>query len=228
MSKKPSIKISVGTKSGPNSSIWNIIGSKKSNDLYLYVRELMWNRKISLHASGKRIYAFLNNEHADNARERSGFPHPTRKISEWDQPKYEVTSGSDLIHELSIYVPTSDLTTRSHEDFNDVFWITPKPDAEFTVINIYMPSICSGMVIEENLGEYSNCLRVGKGLISYSYGGMSDEVRSRISEIKEDLRQRIKNDFSIHGTDPSWRVLSEPVQVNGGEHRVIYDLSLTL
>ena len=57
---------------------------------------------------------------------------------------------------------------------------------------------------------------------------MSDEVRSRISEIKEDLRQRIKNDFSIHGTDPSWRVLSEPVQVNGGEHRVIYDLSLTL
>lgn len=228
MSKKSSIKISVGRKSGQNSSIWNIVGSKKSNDLYLYVRGLMGERKISLHASGKRIYAFLNDELADNARKSSGFRNPTRRIIEWDQPKDEVISGSGLIHELSIYVPTSDLTTRSHEDFNDFCCITPKPDAEFTVINIYMPSICSRKVIEENLGEYSNCIRVGQGLISCSYGGMSDEVRSQISEIKEDLRQRIENDFRIDGTDPDWRVLSEPVQVYGGEHRVIYDLSLTL
>ena len=228
MSKDQSIKISVGTESGPNSSIWKIVGPKNSNDLYLYVRGLMRERKISLHASGKRIYAFLNDELSNNARERSGFPNPTRRIVEWDQPKHEVISGSDLIHELSIYVPTSDWTIRPHKEFEGIFWTTPNSDAEFTVINIYMPSISSGRIIEGNLGKYSNCIRVGQGLISYSYGGMSNEVRNQISEIKEDLRQRIEIDSRIDGTDPGWRVLSEPVQVYGGEHRVIYDLSLTL
>jgi hypothetical protein len=86
MSKDPSIKISVGTESGPNSSVWKIIGKSGSNDLYLFVRGLMGQRKISLHNSGKRIYAFLRDEFADNACESSGFPNPTRRIVEWNQP----------------------------------------------------------------------------------------------------------------------------------------------
>lgn len=136
MPNDPSIKISVGTESGPNSSVWKIIGKSDSNDLYLFVRGLMRERKISLHKSGKRIYAFLKDEFADNARKSSGFPNPTRRIVEWKQPIHEVIPESDLIHELSIYVPTSDLKTRPLEEFKDVFWISPNSNAEFTVINI--------------------------------------------------------------------------------------------
>jgi hypothetical protein len=91
-----------------------------------------------------------------------------------------------------------------------------------------MPSISSGRIIEENLGGFSNCIRRGWGLISYSCGGMPDEVKSQISEMKEDLRRRIEHDPRIDGTNPDWRVISEPVQVYGGEYRVIYDLSFTL
>lgn len=91
-----------------------------------------------------------------------------------------------------------------------------------------MPSISSGRIIEENLGSFSNCIRIGSGLISYSYGGMADEVKSQISEMKEDLRRRIEHDSRIDRTNPDWQVISEPVQVYGWEHRVIYDLSITL
>ena len=187
----------------------------------------MGGRKISLHASGKRIYAFLSGELAEEARRVSGFPGSTRRITEWNQPSYEVIPGSGLVHELSIYVPTSDLTIRSNEDLSDVCWFTPNQNAEITIINFYMPSIASRGINEGKLGPYTNCIRVGQGLISFSFGDMSDEVRGQISEIKEDVRGRIDHDSNIDRTNPDWRILSEPVQVYGGEHRVIYDLSLT-
>ncbi len=166
-------RFAVGKKDGPKSSVWNIFW--KNSDLYLMARDLMGNRKISLHKSGYRAYAFLDKDNADIARQQSGYPGATRGICKWRQPSKEIALG--VVHELSIIIPTDDLSTGN-------LW----PDSK-TIIPI--PAACVGMATEidicmpANAGSTThppipNSYLIGPGYLSYQHIAIEDGLENSI------------------------------------------------
>ena len=220
MTHETIFRFAVGKKDGPKSSVWN--ASWTNNDLYLMARDLMGNRKISLHKSGCRAYAFLCDNTANAARQQSGYPGETRRICEWRQPSREVAPG--VVHELSIIVPTDDLSTGN-------LW----PDST-TIIPI--PAACVGMATEidicmpANAGSTAhppipNSYLIGPGYLSYQHIAIEDGLENSIKIFRNMIAGCIQPQQIA--SPASYRVISEPVPLvgNAGDGpRVIYELSV--
>lgn len=221
MPKKDILRVCVGSWDGPKSSIWNIIGN--SSDLYLNPGPLMKERKLSIHASGQRIYAFLDDDKAEAARCRSGFPEPTRRIVEWMQPTEEVASG--FVHELSVCIPTSDLSGYAGVTTKEkIQWISAPPIGYATEIMVIMPTKAQSPKDDGSADIlpplFSNCWRIGPGFIGYQYVPISAALQTSIDE----CRQMIREPASSINDPKSWRAISAPTQVNDDSLRIMYDL----
>ena len=214
------LRISVGSTDGPKSAVWNIIG--RSTDLYLNTGPLMERQKLSIHASGKRIYAFINDDEADKARRSWGLPGQTRRIVEWTQPTEEIVSG--FVHELSICIPTADLSEYAAVTTEkEVVWISAPPVGYATEIMVIMPTIAQsadGHGIADFPPSFSNCWQVGPGFVGYQYVRISTAIQSSIDECRQVIRGRA---LSVN-SPKYWRAISEPAQVNNGHLRIMYDL----
>lgn len=218
-SKTKTVRFAVGSAAGPKSAIWNIVfNPNKPDDIYLSPGPLMGDRKVSIHASGIRGYAFNDDGKADDARKRAGFPKKTRGIESWRQPEREVVSG--FVHELSICVPTVDLSESAEVTTNEhVIWVSPAGEA-ITLIVIYMPRVGTAVKCTPP-PELAQCLPIGSGFIGYQHLDASSALQEAIDEARQMITIA---SIGIKNTK-TWRAISAPTQINELEGpRVIYDL----
>ena len=219
-SKTTTIRFAVGSPVGPKSAVWNVsFNTGKPNDIYLSPGPLMGNRKVSIHASGKRMYAFIDDEKAKEAR-MSGFPKETRRIECWEQPKTEVVPG--FVHELTICVPTLYLS-RSAKVTTDkgVIWVSPATGNGITLIMVYMPRV--GLASKcARPRELAECISIGCGFIGYQHL----EVPSlALMKSINDARQMVADASGNIKNPESWRAISAPTPLKGSDGPyVIYDL----
>ncbi len=218
MSHNNVFRFAVGSKNGPKSSVWNV--SWTNADLYLMIRDLMGDRKISLHKSGQRQYAFLDDKKASTARQVSGFPSQTRRISKWQQPSADVKPG--IVHELSIIIPTDDLSTVNlWPNGKNLTEIHPARSGMATEICICMPRQTGSQA------SIPNCHQLGPGCLTYQYIAIENDLQRSIVDFRKMIRDFVKN-MEIQSPD-AYRVISEPVPYeadNGTSPRVIYELSV--
>lgn len=181
----------------------------------------MGSRKISFHTSGCRIYAFLNDNIANAARQQSNFPGSTRRIYEWRQPSREVAPG--IVHELNIIIPTDDLLTENlWPNDKEICPILPASAGMATEIDICMPSKAG------STAHLPGSRQVGPGRVSYQYTPIEGGPKDSIEEFRKMIAACVRS--KAIDSPESYRVISEPValkeHIEGGGPRVIYELSV--
>lgn len=211
-------RFAVGTHDGPKSSVWYI--SWTNSDLYLMVRDLMGNRKISLHASGCRTYAFLDDNNAATAKQQSGFPGSTRRICEWYQSSKEIAPG--IVLELSIIIPTDDLSTADlWPRDREVHTFPAAPAGMATEVDVCMPRKTGAV---ERL---PNALSVGAGDLSYQHIQIKDNLKESFHRFRKVVSAHIQQQPIT--TPELYRVISETTAPDedkrDGPH-VIFELSM--
>lgn len=219
MSQTP-FRFAVGLNGKPKSSVWDCAWTQC--DLYLMVRNLMGDRKISFHASGLRTYAFNKNEKAEAARRRSGYPGQTRRICQWCRPSKDNNEWPGIVRELDIIVPTEDLSRDvPYTDGKPITIFPPAGDRTITDITVFMPrDPCS-------TARLSNCIPIGPGCLSYQHVRIEGGFEASLNRFRGDVLARVGSTV-LH--PPHWRVISEPVPFADSPrhgHRIVYDLGFT-
>jgi hypothetical protein len=96
------LRFALGSADGPRSSVWSVIGSRNTDDVYVGARDTLPSAKLSLHESGKWRRAMTRQE-----AERQNLPDGgDRVMNRWEVPE-PVADG--WVHAVSIAIPSSSI-----------------------------------------------------------------------------------------------------------------------
>lgn len=134
------IRFAVGSVNGARSSTWRIWTSRNAPDVYLAVRNIAGQQKVSLHASGSWSHSFVSDDKA--ARFRA--PGASRHMELWQRPP---AFSPGWTHAYSIQVPWTELRTSRLRERGDVVFVPSPGPGHWTVIEVVLVAAESNSVV---------------------------------------------------------------------------------
>ena len=129
MSKRFDIRLAVGSRNGPRSSVWAFWS--RNSEVYTAYRSLGGIFKFSFHTPTLCRHAFTK-EHGPPGR-RSG-----RAMQEWYRARTPPAGSNQIVRVLRIWVSTDHLSTKlMRTPPNSTHWITPAPAGGSTVVDLF-------------------------------------------------------------------------------------------
>jgi hypothetical protein len=199
------LRFALGSRNGPRSNTWSVIGGRTSDEVYLAARDVMGTAKLSMHSSGRWRWAMTSKE----ATRRQLAPGEDRVMGRWEEPA-PVAPG--WLHAATVCIPSSSLRAlppeKSPKKGVISFW-SPAPGSGEVWFDIFIRSLDAEQLIMKNIHELVGRIDLPSGGAVLVVGTELLAADDRAAEISK-LRELARKWPIESGDSESFRQMQEP------------------